>query len=364
MGDDDVHTQTAPRRWQNFDALRLIAASAVVLSHSFLLSSAGYLEEPFVRLFGDGKDLGVFAVGVFFVISGFLITQSYTRRASARSYLVNRVLRIFPGLLVCTLFTAVVVAPMFSPSPVQTLISGDTWQYVWRTVLLQPLGGSGFPVEMYDGSQGTMMLGTTWSLAPEFACYIGVLLLGSAGLLRLPVAACATLVGLWAHRSWDLPIGNHLAWALVFFAAGSTLYFVHERGRPGRLVVAGSAVAFLLAAAAGEPLIGLALFGSIGLVQLATSERIVLPDLARAGDLSYGVYLYGWPAQQVVRALWGPTVPWWAMFLLAMPLALTAAWLSWRLVESPAQAAARRFRGAELATDSAGMPALAPRPAR
>ncbi len=290
-----MHTQTSPRRWQNFDALRLIAASAVVLSHSFLLSSAGYLEEPFVRLFGDGKDLGVFAVGVFFIISGFLITRSYARRASTRSYLVNRVMRIFPGLLVCTLFTAVVIAPMFSPSPVQTLLSGDTWQYVWRTVLLQPFGGSGFPVEMYDGPQGTMMLGTTWSLAPEFACYIGVLLLGAAGLLRLPVATLLVLVGLWTHRSWDLPVGNHLAWALVFFAAGSTLYFVHERGRPGRLVVTGSVLAFVITTAAGEPLVGLALFGSIGLVQLATSERIALPDLARAGDLSYGVYLYGWP---------------------------------------------------------------------
>lgn len=331
-------------RWRNFDAIRLAAAVAVVVSHSFLLSSDGYQAEPLVRLLGDGHDLGRFAVGVFFIISGFLITHSYVRRVSVQTYVFNRVMRIFPGLIACTLVTALVIGPLFASDLGRYLGSSETWQYVWRTALLQPGGGSEFPAAMYEGPQGTMMLGTTWSLAPEFACYIGVLIVGAAGLLRLPIALAITVAGVWAHSHWELPLMNATAWALMFFAAGAALFLIHERRRPGTPIVLAASGAFVIAAGLGYLLEGLALFGSVALIQLATSERILLPNAARFGDLSYGVYLYGWPAQQVVRALWGPSITWWQMFLSTMPLALAAAWFSWHLIESRALASARRYQ--------------------
>lgn len=345
------------RRWRNFDAIRLAAAVAVVLSHSFLLSSAGYNAEPLVRLLGDGHDLGRFAVGVFFIISGFLITHSYQHRASTQSYVFNRVMRIFPGLIVCTLFTALVIGPLFAPDLGRYLTSASTWQYVWNTALLQPGGGSAFPVSMYGGPQGTMMLGTTWSLAPEFACYLGVLMFGAAGLVRLPVALAVLAAGVWTHVNWEFPALNATAWALMFFAAGAALFLLHERSRPAPVLVAVAMATFLAAAAAGYLLQGLALFGSVVVIQLATSDRIVLPDAARYGDLSYGVYLYGWPAQQVVRALGGPSITWWQMFLCSLPLALVAAWASWHLVESRAIAVARRYQHTR---NSIEQPALSP----
>ena len=54
------------------------------------------------------------------------------------------------------------------------------------------------------------------------------------------------------------------------------------------------------------------------MIYLAFASRTVIPA-ARFGDLSYGLYIYGWPAEQaVVRAL-GGAAPWWEVFLLALP---------------------------------------------
>lgn len=338
-------TTTRATRWQNFDAIRLVAATLVVLSHSFLLSGTGYGLEPLVRLFGYHRDLGILAVGAFFVISGFLITSSYVHRASALSFLVNRVLRIFPGLIVCTIVSALLIGPWFARDGIAFVTAPETWEFISRTAFLQREGGQHFPAELYAGMQGHALLGTTWTLAAEFQCYVLVLLLGLLGALRLPVAVALVAVGMWVFgQQEDAIMLEALTATGVFFAAGMTLYFVHARWRPTHAIVGLAAVGLVASAVAGRPMEGFALFGSVLLIQLATTDRVRLPDLARHGDLSYGVYLYGFPAQQIVRAAWGSSITWWQLFALAMPLALGAAWLSWHFVESRALALARRYR--------------------
>ena len=56
---------------------------------------------------------------------------------------------------------------------------------------------------------------------------------------------------------------------------------------------------------------------------------------ARFGDLSYGLYIYGWPVEEAVMWLSGGHAPWWQVFLCALPGAAILAFLSWHLVEHP-----------------------------
>jgi peptidoglycan/LPS O-acetylase OafA/YrhL len=57
-------------------------------------------------------------------------------------------------------------------------------------------------------------------------------------------------------------------------------------------------------------------------------------DYARyCGDLSYGVYIYGWPAEQLIMWLSGGRAVWWQVFFGSVTLALPMAWLSWHGVE-------------------------------
>ncbi|WPU95678.1 acyltransferase [Mucilaginibacter sabulilitoris] len=88
----------------NFDLLRLLAATQVIVDH--------YFQHSDLSISGLGhKILYLFpGVPVFFVISGYLISASYERNASFRGYLYNRALRIFPGLWACIFITILVIS--------------------------------------------------------------------------------------------------------------------------------------------------------------------------------------------------------------------------------------------------------------
>jgi peptidoglycan/LPS O-acetylase OafA/YrhL len=51
------------------------------------------------------------------------------------------------------------------------------------------------------------------------------------------------------------------------------------------------------------------------------------------GDLSYGLYIYSWPAEQLVMYLSGGRAQWWQVFFGSLGLALPVAFLSWHGVE-------------------------------
>jgi peptidoglycan/LPS O-acetylase OafA/YrhL len=52
-------------------------------------------------------------------------------------------------------------------------------------------------------------------------------------------------------------------------------------------------------------------------------------------DLSYGIYLYGWPIQQVLVQVF-PSVSLWVLLMPALFLSALAAWGSWHWIEAPA----------------------------
>ena len=66
-------------RENNFDFIRFLAASLVLFSHSYALTGMGGAE-PLVRFTGGHYTFGGLSVRVFFVISGFLVCQSWIRR--------------------------------------------------------------------------------------------------------------------------------------------------------------------------------------------------------------------------------------------------------------------------------------------
>src|ERR1700743_2296789 len=88
----------------NFDLLRLLAATEVIVDH--------YTEHLKITLSHfDIKLLNLFpGVPVFFVISGYLISASYERNNNLFIYFKNRALRIFPGLWACIFITILVIS--------------------------------------------------------------------------------------------------------------------------------------------------------------------------------------------------------------------------------------------------------------
>src|SRR5262249_32074626 len=79
--------------YSNFDFIRVVAAASVIFSHSFLIAEGTEKDEPFERLFGGHNILGIYGVFIFFIISGFLVTQSAYRSGSLSRFVWKRFLR-------------------------------------------------------------------------------------------------------------------------------------------------------------------------------------------------------------------------------------------------------------------------------
>jgi peptidoglycan/LPS O-acetylase OafA/YrhL len=80
--------------------------------------------------------------------------------------------------------------------------------------------------------------------------------------------------------------------------------------------------------------VALNLLGAYLVVYLGKGLPFRLPDMARSGDLSYGIYIYHWPVHQII-IMQMPQPEWWQTALLSTPIILGFAYVSWHLVERP-----------------------------
>jgi peptidoglycan/LPS O-acetylase OafA/YrhL len=331
--------RAAQRGRNNFDAVRLVAALAVLFSHAFVIAEDSEAHEPLVWLSGNQCGLGLTAVFVFFAVSGFLVTQSRVETPSAPRFLLKRAARLAPGLLVSGLAIGLLLGPLVSSLPLDAYLgSPQLGRYFARTFSLglvdEPLPGVRF-----SGSRvGYTVNGSLWTLRYEVMMYLMVALLGGLRLLRPAVAVLLLALGLAAllfEHSLD-PLGDvgEWAWMLGFFASGMCLYFWRDHALDGRLAGA-AALGLAVTIVAGKFILLFPLFGGYLTIYLALKHWPRLDGLRRIGDLSYGLYIYGWPLEELVVWARGGEAAWWEVFLGALLLALPIAWLSWRFVERP-----------------------------
>jgi peptidoglycan/LPS O-acetylase OafA/YrhL len=333
-------------RSNNFDALRLLAAAAVIFSHSFLIAEGSQNREWLILLTGNQCILGLTGVFVFFAISGFLVTQSFEQTANPLHYLAKRALRIFPGLFVATVVSAFVLGPLVTSLPPGTYLSRlEPYAYVFGNTLLDQTVHELPGVSFVDNPVGREISGSLWTLRLEFTMYLMVLALGLMRLLTVRTVflllafgiACLHFEFLFPLEKWNwfFRLLSGWGWLVGFFAAGMLFYKLRDtRIFDGRIAVL--ALAGLVLSVPLRLFIPLfPVFGCYLALWLALSPRLRVIPVARFGDLSYGIYIYGWPVEEAVIWLFGGRAAWWQIFLIALPAAAVLAFLSWHLVERP-----------------------------
>lgn len=83
----------------------------------------------------NGWSLSYAAVNAFFILSGFLISDSLERRANVFTYAASRALRILPALALLSLATVFIVGPVVtSLKPVDYWTNAQTWLYPVRVL--------------------------------------------------------------------------------------------------------------------------------------------------------------------------------------------------------------------------------------
>jgi peptidoglycan/LPS O-acetylase OafA/YrhL len=344
-------------RQNNFDALRLVAALAVIPSHAFLIAQGTEKNDPLNWLTGNQCMLGLTGVFVFFAVSGFLVTQSFEQTHSPLRYLIKRVLRIFPAYLVCLVVTAFLLGPVVTTLPLgEYLRRPEPYNYLYYNsffdIRVHELPG----VMFVDNQVGLEVNGSLWSLGAEFDMYLMVLGLGMLRLLKLPVCVALLALGMACIHFDQLSFLGGWGWTLSFFASGMILYKLRDTRifdwRIALLALTGLAISIPLR----QFILLFPVCGCYLALYLALHPKLPIIPATRFGDLSYGLYIFGWPSEQVVIWLLHGQTSWWLEFLLATLLAGGLAFLSWHLVEK--RALRLKPRGT---LPSGGLPGIMPR---
>jgi peptidoglycan/LPS O-acetylase OafA/YrhL len=318
------------RRVPELDAIRGLAAVAVIIFHLWFL---GHMQEvgPLAAL--------QFAVDMFFILSGLLITSIILRHGDKRGFLLNfymrRSLRIWPIYYVTLLTVAVVLR--FLPSRPQL---GWLPYYLTYTQNIQNYWFAPAPVPDY--------LSHFWTLAIEEQFYLFwpalLLLLGRRWLILLCVALLAMSLGSrFAGFQEKILIarcdGFALGGLLAYLSHIGTLQRHPRQWRLACGVMIAVALVALVVTWRVRPLhitfINLAFASVLGLILVLIGHPVVAPlrdrRLVYLGVISYGLYLY----HPILFSLIDTLGRHWLLEVLKFPALFVVAALSWIFIERP-----------------------------
>ena len=336
-------------RKNNYTVIRLLFAIVVMFGHGYALTNYKHhrVIDPVSKALMLPKSwVGDSVVCGFFFISGILIVQSYRNRENINAFLMARVLRIYPGVIVCVLLTSFVIGPFLTKTSVGTYFTSEQlYCHCIRNCFLYKVDFS-LP-SLFQNLPNQAPNGSLWTLPLELRCYGYVALFGLLGLLRKAwrtnlALAFMVLVGVW--RLDLVPLVGEVSMfgrPALFFAAGA-FCCVNARFIPlTAWLMVPLLVIYVISfhTSSLRPLAPVVLTYGI----LFAAYRLPFIDMDRFGDFSYGVYIYAFPVQQALNELIqkiGPRTS----FAIAFPITFGLAVLSWYYVEKPALKMLRGLR--------------------
>lgn len=362
----------------SFHLMRFVLATMVILCHSHTLV---YRLTPLSMLTGGSGSAGgmmnegTLAVDAFLTISGFLLCQSGVRNRNPLIFLRNRALRILPAFLASLCFTAL-------------LIGGLAYEGTYAEYLRQPYDG---PFSYITNWLSLNLNGCKWNIRGVFASNAKPGVNVSLWTLKHEVlwyAVMALLILTTLNRRrpvylvlWGIFLSLRILWTCfgfpvmpdktswwllnqdnwpqfvetgLFFFTGTVLYAYRDRV-PRRwylAVIALLALVLMCVCSFVQDEVRKAgawqqIGWRIGFIPLQLIYACAVPYLviylacspvasgfARFGDLSFGMYVYSYPMQQLLYHI-SPNLTPMLHFGLSMACALPVAWLSWRVLEEP-----------------------------
>lgn len=321
------------RSLNNFGLIRLLAAFMVMESHSHLLARQdGY----YLRTF----HLSYLGLPSFFFLSGILVTQSLYNSSSWKNFCWRRFLRIYPGATVAILVTALLIGPAVTTNNLIDYFSSPIlYQYLESCTLLHInfiLPG----VFKNSVLQTDSVNASLWTVSLELKLYAGLLV---AWMLKWPgkrivlltlIAALIPAFFLLKGGAWEQRTLPYLTYG-VQFLSGVACYLYRDK-----IILRGYWLFILPAAFALScrlHILSLTAYFLIpaGILFFATRGLTWTKKITPGADLSYGIYLYAFPIEQLTANYLHPASPLILFFTTALTTLIPAT-LSWYAVEKRA----------------------------
>ncbi len=342
-----------------FDLLRLLAALMVTFSHCYPLLRGGDQTEPLFAATGL-LTLSHSGLVIFFAISGYLITQSWESKKNLLHYWTNRVLRIYPGILINGVIVLLVLYPVFAYPPVGLHdLAGIGKDFLKYTLTFSTLHDNHYNV--FAAMPFKEINGSLWTLRYELGCY---LLLPAIALLHglfksrytifiiyalvvvLYLMALLDFIGLpQSTFVQGFTIGKLLLF-LAYFLSGACIRLMQLK--LNHILLIAAALPLLSLLPGFNAITGTLLYLSLAWVAVAAG-LFAKPIAGRFKyDLSYGIYIYSFPVQQLIIFNFPGLTPL-LLFAYTLPAVLLLAFFSYARIERRALQFKKRLFPAPLA---------------
>ncbi len=290
-----------------FDFLRFLFAFIVLLGHLVFISQLPALQF-LLPIFNT-----YISITGFFVISGFLITQSYVRSSSMKSYFAKRAKRLLPAYILIVGGCAIGLVCLSSYDAATYFTHPQFRQYLLANLsflnFLQPCLPGVFESDVFDCSVNPAL----WTLKIEVAFYLCVPIIiwiarkvkrSWIVLLTIYILSVCYRNGLHWYADYTdqhifVVLARQLPGFLSYFMVGMLLclhkdWFIQNKNK---LIVPAIGIATLEWCLDWEWMLPLA-FGVI--VIWCAYSLSALNNFARFGDISYGVYIYHAPLIKIL----------------------------------------------------------------
>lgn len=299
------------------------------------------------------------AVQMFFVISGFLIFQSYTRSRSIGSYAKKRIKRVYPAYVTIIAISAIVLPVVGTMTVSEYIYDVRLYKYIGANLIFMNFLAPELP-GIFQGNEVQAVNGALWTLKVELGFYVFVPIciwiftkIGRLKTLLLfyALSVIYSYITLYIAESRNMDsfieISRQMPGQMTYFIAGAILfyYFDYFKRYILPLTILGIGI-FCLSFYTMDLIlrpVGLALGG------MGVAFGPYLGRFGKYGDFSYGIYIVHFPILQTLISLRILQDNALAFVLLAASIVLVAAALMWHLVEKVFLRRSSHYRQEEVA---------------
>ncbi len=327
----------------NFNFLRIFAAVLVAVTHSYAIT--GHAETELLHRLTNGNFyLSSIGLYIFFFTSGYLVSLSATNSKSPLIFLKKRILRIYPALIVVVVISVFIAGPLLTKFSIrQYFTDADTWKYL--------LTSSGFKIRfrlpgVFEQPAFAMagFNGSLWSISLELELYTVLFLLLLTGIFKnrkwlivllIVLFSCSLVLPNLGRQLALMPDQKNMLLAAAFlFGALLQTDFIPKKYFPYLFLISGLLLVLKISGIISiNLLIDEVIFFSLATYFIAFTRRF---NISIRNDISYGVYIYTFPLQQLFFQLSGFSQSVLVNLLLSLATSCILAFLSWTYIEKPA----------------------------
>lgn len=343
---NDTLAVSSNGRNNNLNIIRFVAALMVIFGHSYAATYSYSLGDPLHRLTLNQLDFGGLAVSIFFTFGGFLICKSMERLQTAKKFFSARIMRIFPPLIFVTFIMTFLLGPIVTYLPLTKYFSDSrTYMYLLNSIMILVHNLPG----VFCNNINTSVNGPLWTLPVEFLCYIMCYLaykmhILSRKIARYTIIQVLVIYFILYHLMSEMLVFREALRPIMLFYFGMLYYIYRDKIELKYRYLLSCILILCISVTFNIMWFMIVICLPYILLCIGYGTKRKLQHFGEKMEISYGIYLFGWPVQQCIVLIFGKNMLPILNFIISAPIAVICGIITFYMIERPVSICRKKSR--------------------